>query len=143
MKPCALTTYCLLYSVIWGYLKLNITRLLICVLVFFFHCIKYARIRVLTDGILPYVDKIYDFVLIRENAGQWKPVSSHILYSVRFYKKALYCVNGFCFELETQRRHYHKTIDYVKVLLFRLQEICCMGNYCYNTTGRNPISRKC
>ena len=34
------------------------------------HCIKYARIRVFTDCILPYKDKIYDFVLIRENTSQ-------------------------------------------------------------------------
>ena len=32
--------------------------------------------------ILPYKDKIYDFVLIQENKGQWKPVFSRILYSV-------------------------------------------------------------
>ena len=32
--------------------------------------------------ILPYKDKIYDFVLIRENKGQWKPVFSHVLCSV-------------------------------------------------------------
>ena len=30
---------------------------------------------------LPYKDKIYDFLLIRENTGQWKPVFSHILRS--------------------------------------------------------------
>ena len=34
--------------------------------------------------ILPYKDKIADFVLIRENKGQWKPVFSHILCSVLF-----------------------------------------------------------
>ena len=32
--------------------------------------------------ILPYKDKIVDFVLIRENKGQWKPVFSYTLYSV-------------------------------------------------------------
>ena len=32
--------------------------------------------------ILPYRDKIYDFVLMWENTGQWKPVFSHILCSV-------------------------------------------------------------
>ena len=31
--------------------------------------------------ILPYVDRIYDSVLIRENTGQWKPVFPHILCS--------------------------------------------------------------
>ena len=31
--------------------------------------------------ILPYKDKVVDFVLIRENTGQWKPVFSHILCS--------------------------------------------------------------
>ena len=31
--------------------------------------------------ILPYKDRIYDSVLIRENTGQWKPVFSHILCS--------------------------------------------------------------
>ena len=31
--------------------------------------------------ILPYKYKIYDFVLIRENTGQWKPVFQHILCS--------------------------------------------------------------
>ena len=46
------------------------------------HCIKYERIRVFTDCILPYNDKIYDFVLILENTGQLKPVFLHILYSV-------------------------------------------------------------
>ena len=29
--------------------------------------------------ILPYNDTIYDFVLIRENTGHWKPVFLHIL----------------------------------------------------------------
>ena len=32
--------------------------------------------------ILPYKDRIYDSVLIRENMGQWKPVFSHIFRSV-------------------------------------------------------------
>ena len=32
--------------------------------------------------ILPYKDRIYDFILRRENTGQWKPVISHILCSV-------------------------------------------------------------
>ena len=31
--------------------------------------------------ILPYKDRIYDSVLIRENTGQWKPVFLHILCS--------------------------------------------------------------
>ena len=31
--------------------------------------------------ILPYKDKIYDFVYIRENTGQWKSVFSHVLCS--------------------------------------------------------------
>ena len=31
--------------------------------------------------VLPYKDKILDFLLIRENTGQWKPVFLHILYS--------------------------------------------------------------
>ena len=31
--------------------------------------------------ILPYKDKIYDSVLVRENTGQWKAVFSHILRS--------------------------------------------------------------
>ena len=30
--------------------------------------------------ILPYKDKIVDFVLMRENKGQWKPIFSHILF---------------------------------------------------------------
>ena len=37
-------------------------------------------------GILPYKNKIYDFVIIRENTGQWKPVISHILWSVSSWK---------------------------------------------------------
>ena len=32
--------------------------------------------------ILPYNDKIYDSVLIRENTDQWKPVPLHVLPSV-------------------------------------------------------------
>ena len=40
-----------------------------------YHCIKYGRIRFFTDSYL-------DSVLLRENAGQWKPVFSHILCSV-------------------------------------------------------------
>ena len=35
----------------------------------YLHFIKYARIWVFTDRILPYKDKIYDFVLVRENTG--------------------------------------------------------------------------
>ena len=35
----------------------------------------------LLTRILPYKGKIYDFVLIRENTGQRKPVFSHILCS--------------------------------------------------------------
>ena len=31
--------------------------------------------------VLPYNDTIYDFVLIRENTGHWKPVFLHILCS--------------------------------------------------------------
>ena len=31
--------------------------------------------------ILPYNDTVYDFVLIRENTGHWKPVFLHILCS--------------------------------------------------------------
>ena len=31
--------------------------------------------------ILPYKDEIYDFVLTRENTGQWKYIFSHILCS--------------------------------------------------------------
>ena len=31
--------------------------------------------------ILPYKDKIYDFVLKQKNAGHGKPAFSHILYS--------------------------------------------------------------
>ena len=31
--------------------------------------------------ILPYKDRIYNSLLIRENKGQWKPVFSDILYS--------------------------------------------------------------
>ena len=30
------------------------------------------------NNILPYKNKIYDFVLIRENTVQWKPVFSHV-----------------------------------------------------------------
>ena len=32
--------------------------------------------------ILPYKDRIVNFVLIQDNAGQWKAVFLHILYSV-------------------------------------------------------------
>ena len=32
--------------------------------------------------ILPYDDRVYDYVLLRENTGQRKPVFSHILRSV-------------------------------------------------------------
>ena len=35
--------------------------------------------------ILPYKDRIYNYVLIREKTGQWKPVFSHILYSNKLY----------------------------------------------------------
>ena len=42
------------------------------------HCIKYARIRVFTDCVLPHKVRIYDSVLIRENTCQWKLVFSHI-----------------------------------------------------------------
>ena len=31
--------------------------------------------------IVPYKDKVVDFVLIRENTGHWKPVFSHVLCS--------------------------------------------------------------
>ena len=31
--------------------------------------------------ILPYKDRIYDFVRIRENTGQWKPAFSYVLCS--------------------------------------------------------------
>ena len=34
-----------------------------------------------STGILLYIDKIVDFVLVQENAGQWKHVFSHILCS--------------------------------------------------------------
>ena len=34
--------------------------------------------------ILPYIDKIINFVLIRENTRQWKPVLSHILCSITY-----------------------------------------------------------
>ena len=34
--------------------------------------------------ILPYKDRVYDSVLIRENMGQWKPVFSHVLCSVSY-----------------------------------------------------------
>ena len=33
--------------------------------------------------VLPYKNRIYESVLIRENTGLWKPVFSHILCSVR------------------------------------------------------------
>ena len=36
--------------------------------------------------ILPYKDKIYDFVFIWENTGQWKPVLSQIFCSESLYK---------------------------------------------------------
>ena len=35
--------------------------------------------------ILPYKDRIYNYVLIRENTGQWTPVFSHILCSNKLY----------------------------------------------------------
>ena len=42
--------------------------------------------------ILPYKDRIYDFVLIRENTGNWKPVFLHILCCTDFIKqKFTYC----------------------------------------------------
>ena len=50
----------------------------------FKHCIKYARLRVSLSCVFPYKDKVVDFVLIRENAGKRKPVSSHILHSECF-----------------------------------------------------------
>ena len=50
----------------------------------FKHCIKYARLRVSLSCVFPYKDKMVDFVLIRENAGKRKPVSSHILHSECF-----------------------------------------------------------
>ena len=34
--------------------------------------------------ILPYKDKIVDFVLIRENSGQWKPLFSYICLFIYF-----------------------------------------------------------
>ena len=47
-------------------------------------CIKHARNTGFSlTRILPYKDKIFDFVLIRENMGLWKPVFSHILCSVK------------------------------------------------------------
>ena len=39
------------------------------------------KYRLSLTCILPYIDRIVDSVLIRENASQWKPVLSHILYS--------------------------------------------------------------
>ena len=48
------------------------------------HCIKYARIGFSLTVILPYKDKIYDFVLIEENSRQWKPVFPLILCSALF-----------------------------------------------------------
>ena len=37
--------------------------------------------------ILPYKDKAYDFVLIQENRGKWKPLFSHIWFSVSIYQQ--------------------------------------------------------
>ena len=48
------------------------------------HCVKYARIWFFTDRIVQYKNRIYDSVLIQENAGQWKTVSSHILHTESF-----------------------------------------------------------
>ena len=60
-----------------------------------FHCIKYARIRVFSDRILPYKDKIYDFIYIRKNTGHWKPVFSHILCSVSWQFQAKFHMLGY------------------------------------------------
>ena len=49
--------------------------------------------RVFTDRILPYKDRIYDSVLIRENAGQCKPVFSHILCSDTLSHNS--CISGY------------------------------------------------
>ena len=34
----------------------------------------------LLTNILPCKDRVYDIVIIQENAGQWEPIFSHILY---------------------------------------------------------------
>ena len=44
--------------------------------------------------ILPYKDKIYDFIYIRENTGHWKPVFSHILCSVSWQFQAKFHMLG-------------------------------------------------
>ena len=65
--------------------------------------------------ILPNKDKIYDFILIRENMGQLKPVLSHILCSSVFHlwytqtsKSILKPLDGQCREkinlLNTERK---------------------------------------
>ena len=45
------------------------------------HYVKYARIRIFTDRILPYKDRITDSVLIRENTVSQNP-DSRIIYTV-------------------------------------------------------------
>ena len=42
--------------------------------------------------ILPYKNKICDFVLIRENTGHWKPVFSHILCSKLHWNNVIYAL---------------------------------------------------
>ena len=37
------------------------------------HCVKYTSIRVSLTRIFPYKNRIYDFILIRENADHGKP----------------------------------------------------------------------
>ena len=44
-------------------------------------CVKYARIGIILARTFPYKDRIYDFVLIRENTSERKLVFWHILHN--------------------------------------------------------------
>lgn len=50
------------------------------------HFVKYARIRVSLTRVFSYKGRFYDYVLIRKDAGQRKPVFWHILSSTLYSK---------------------------------------------------------
>lgn len=50
------------------------------------HFVKYARIRVSLTRVFPYKGRFYDYVLIRKDAVQRKPVFWHILSSTLYSK---------------------------------------------------------
>lgn len=51
------------------------------------HCIKYARMWLFIDHVLPYKNKIVDYVPVRENTPQWEPAFSRTLCCKRFMTK--------------------------------------------------------